>query len=105
MSISRRIKTAVFGCGQISEVYIQNMINRFEILDVVACCSKNGSSAIRRAEQFGIRAMTAEEILSDSSIELIVNLTPATEHYDIIRKAIIVIKASATHYDTAKNRQ
>lgn len=88
MSSIRKIKAAVFGCGQISEIYLENMINRFSCLDVVGCCSKNGASAVKRAEQFGIKAMTAEEILSDASIELIVNLTPATEHYDIIKSAL-----------------
>lgn len=88
----RKIRTAVFGCGQISEVYLQNMINRFDVLEVVGCCSRNGASAERRAKQFGIKAMTEQEILSDSSIELVVNLTPATEHYDIIKKSLLAGK-------------
>lgn len=108
MPTSKRIKTAVFGCGQISEVYLENMMNRFSCLDVVACCSKNGASAKKRAEQFGIKAMSAEEIFADSSIELIVNLTPANEHYDIIKmsleagKNVYTEKILTPSYDKAK---
>ncbi len=92
MSELRRIKTAVFGCGQISEVYLRNMINRFDVLEIVGCCSKNGSSAEKRAKQFGIKPMTEQEVLNDASIELVVNLTPATEHYDIIKKSLLAGK-------------
>ena len=30
------VKTGVIGCGAISDIYLQNMINRFGTLDVVA---------------------------------------------------------------------
>ena len=78
------MKTAVVGSGQISEIYLKNMINRFPILDVVGCCSLHGENARKRAEQFRIKAMTYEEILEDKEIELVVNLTPTQAHYQII---------------------
>lgn len=92
MTNKSKIRAAVFGCGQISEIYLTNMINRFCVLEVVACCSKNGASAEKRAEQFRIKAMSAEEIWADSSIDLIINLTPATEHYEIIKRSLLAGK-------------
>ncbi len=86
--MSEKLKTAVFGAGQISEIYLQNMKSRFSPIEVVACCSKNGLSAEKRAEQFGIKAMTEQEILEDKTIDLVVNLTPASEHYSIIKRAL-----------------
>lgn len=79
---------AVVGCGSISKIFIENMINKMDNLNVVACCSKNGKSAIRKAKDYGLKAMTFEEIMADPEIEVIVNLTPPIEHYDIIKAAL-----------------
>ena len=84
----QKVRTAVVGCGSISDIYFQNMIQRFQILDVAKCCSKGGASAVAKAKEYGIEKSTFEEILKDESIELIVNLTPPPEHYDIIKRAL-----------------
>ena len=84
------MKSAVVGCGAISDIYLTNMINRFDILEVAACCARNPEHAARKAQQYGIKASTYEEILADESIELIVNLTPAPAHYEIIKKALVL---------------
>lgn len=85
---TKKVRTAIVGCGSISDIYFQNMIQRFQILDVVKCCSKGGNSAVKKAEQYGVEKSTLDELLSDPSIELIVNLTPAPQHYDIIKAAL-----------------
>lgn len=82
------VKTAVVGCGAISDIYLTNMIRRFEILDVTACCANHLEHAQAKADKYGIKAAVYEEILEDPSIELIVNLTPAAVHYDLMDKAL-----------------
>lgn len=82
------MKTAVVGCGAISDIYLQNLIQRFSAVEVVACCSKGGASAQKKAEAYGISAVTLADICADPSIELVVNLTPATEHFAIIRQLL-----------------
>lgn len=82
------VKTAVVGCGDISDIYFQNMIERFKILDVVKCCSRGGASAEAKALKYGIEKSTLEDILADPNIELVVNLTPAPQHYAIIKAAL-----------------
>lgn len=82
------MRVGVVGAGMISEIYLKNMIHRFDALEVVAVCSVRMDSARRRAAQFGIEARTFEDILSDPSIEMIVNLTPTPAHEDIIRRAL-----------------
>ena len=84
----RPMRVGVIGAGIISEIYLTNMIHRFDNLEVVAICSQRMDSARRRAAQFGIEARTLDEILSDDSIELIVNLTPTPAHEAIIRRAL-----------------
>lgn len=78
MSTVKPVKTAVIGCGTISRAYLDNMSARFQILDVVACCDIVPQKAAETAEKYHIQALTTEEIKSDPSIEIVVNLTIPT---------------------------
>ena len=80
MNVSR-MKTVILGCGNISDAYLSTVTKRFRILDVFGCCNRTREKAVQKAEQYGIRALTTEEMLSDPSIELVINLTPAAAHY------------------------
>lgn len=82
------MKTAIVGCGAISDIFFQNFTKRFEMIDLKYCCSKGGTSAAQKAQQYGIKNSTLEEILADSEIELIINATPTSQHYDIIKAAL-----------------
>ena len=82
------VKTAIVGCGEISNIFFKNFTERFKIIDLVKCCSRNGASAEAKAAQYSIEKSTLEDILSDPEIELIVNLTPAMQHYDIIKAGL-----------------
>lgn len=84
----KKMKTAVVGCGSISGIYLHNMIHNFRNLEVTACCARHMESAQKRGEEFGIRACTYEEILKDPQIELVVILTPAPAHYELILQAL-----------------
>lgn len=85
---SRKMRTAVVGCGAISDIYLKNMTEAFHNLEVAACCAGHLDHALAKAEKYGIRGCTYEEILGDDSIELVVVLTPAPTHYELIRKAL-----------------
>lgn len=83
-----KVKTAIVGCGAISDIYFTNMMQQNTSVDVVACCAKHMESANRKAEQYGVKATTFEEILTDASIEMVVILTPAPTHYELISRAL-----------------
>ena len=82
------VREAVIGSGAISTIFLHNMIEKFSILDVVACTSRNLEKARAAAERHLITAMTLDEVLADPSIELVVNLTPPKAHVDVIRRAL-----------------
>ena len=82
------VRVAVIGSGAISTIFLHNMIEKFSILDVVACTSRNLEKARAAAGKHGIAAMTLDEALADPSIELVVNLTPPKAHFDVIRRAL-----------------
>jgi len=82
------VKTAVVGCGVISDAYLNTMINKFKILDVVCCCDLDAEKAKAKAQKYGIRVLTIEEILADDSIEIVVNLTTPMAHYLVIKQLL-----------------
>jgi predicted dehydrogenase len=82
------VKTAIIGSGSISDAYLSTMINKFKILDVVGCCDRSPEKAQARAQQYGIQALSMEEILADDSIELVVNLTTPGAHYPVIKQLL-----------------
>ena len=90
--MGNKMKTAVIGSGRISEEYLRNMIHTFNNLDVVGCSSASMESAKKRAAEFGIRAMTNEEIFADPAIELVIVLVPAPAHYGLIEQALLAGK-------------
>ena len=88
----RPVKTAVIGCGAISDIYLQNMIGKYATLSVEACCASRRENAEKKAAQYGIRAASTEEILRDGEIELVVVLTPAPTHYELIKSELLAGK-------------
>jgi predicted dehydrogenase len=81
MAKFEKVKTAVVGCGMISGIYLKNMTSAFSILEVVGCCDIVKERMERRAAEFNIRQMSIEEILSDKSIELVLNITDPVNHH------------------------
>lgn len=82
------MRVGVVGSGLISRIYLENMTRRFEILEVGGVCSAHFENAKRRADEFGLPAMTLEDMLADARIDMIVNLTPTPAHEGIIRQAL-----------------
>ena len=84
----RPVKTAIVGSGSISDAYLGTMTNKFKILEVVGCCDRNPEKAQAKAEKYGIKALSMDEILADESIELVVNLTTPGAHYPVIKQLL-----------------
>ena len=82
------MKTAVIGSGMISDIYLENMINRYDNLQVVACASRDPEHAKAKADRYAIQARTIDQVLDDPEIEMVVNLTPVQAHYEVIRRAL-----------------
>lgn len=92
MACPRRVKAAVIGCGEISEIYLENLCGYFHLVQVVGCADIIEERAQLRARKFGLRVMTNEEIYRDPEIEIVLNLTYPTSHYEVTRAALMAGK-------------
>lgn len=81
----KKVRTAIVGCGNISNIYCKNLKNMFQIIDLAAVCDLNETAARTRAEEYGLRVMAMEELCRDEEIELVVNLTGPGAHYAVIK--------------------
>lgn len=89
----KKIKVGIIGCGSISEVYLENCTNRFDMLEMAACADAVPERAAARAEQFpGVRAVSVEKLLGDPSIDLVLNLTIPKAHHDVCKAALLAGK-------------
>ncbi|MBK8899602.1 MAG: Gfo/Idh/MocA family oxidoreductase [Anaerolineaceae bacterium] len=80
---TRPVRTAVIGCGNISDIYLENTA-RWEILDLVACANRTLPRAQSQAEKFNVpQAKPIADVLADPEIELIINLTTPDVHAEI----------------------
>ena len=90
------VKTAVVGCGNISDIYLEAN-RKFEILDIVAVADLLPERAEAKATEHGIpRAATVEEILAEVDIEIVVNLTVPKAHGEVNLAAVAAGKSAYT---------
>lgn len=99
------VRTGIIGCGVVSLRYLESA-GFFNVLDVVACADARPEAAKTRARSHGIpRACSVEELLADPSIELVVNLTPTTAHFEVSRAALAAGKSVYSEKPLATARQ
>lgn len=88
-----KVKTAIVGCGMISNIYIKNLKNLFYIIDLISVCDMNAEAAGQKAKLYGIdKIMTLEEVEKSEEIELVVNLTGPAAHYEVIKRMLLAGK-------------
>ncbi|MCB0106422.1 MAG: Gfo/Idh/MocA family oxidoreductase, partial [Caldilineaceae bacterium] len=94
-----KVKVGVIGCGRISGIYLKTCTQVFDILDVVACADLVPELAQTQAQEYGVpRACTAEELLADPEIEIVVDLTVPWAHPEVNR----AIRNAGKHVYTEK---
>ena len=83
------VKVGVIGCGNISLVYIPNLVNKYKTVEVKAVADMIPEAAQKSAKDNNIpNVYTVDEMLADPEIELIVNLTIPAAHYEINKKVL-----------------
>ena len=82
------IKIGLVGSGAISYTYLNTLTSGFSAVEVAGCSDLIPERSKARAELFGIRQMTTEEIMADPEIELVVNTTQLWNHNKVTKMAL-----------------
>ena len=72
--------------------YLNNCKNRLKIFDLVGCSDIKPERSLAKANEFGIKQMTNEEIYNDPNIELVINTTFPTAHFEISKNVLLAGK-------------
>ncbi len=88
MSHGRRLGIGLIGCGNISAAYLKaikgfEQMRGFDVLDVKAVSDLRTEAAIARGAEFGIKAVTVDQMLADPDIDLVINLTIPRVHVEV----------------------
>jgi len=81
------VGVGIIGCGNISPAYL-NLARAFPVLSIRALADIDPVVAAARGAQFDIPAMSVEQLLADSQIEVIVNLTVPQSHVPVGLRAL-----------------
>ena len=88
MKNSSAMKVGLVGTGRISDIYLTNCA-KFDETEIVACASLDPREASEQAKKFDIpRVLTPQELISDNSIDCVLNLTVPAAHFGISNAAL-----------------
>jgi predicted dehydrogenase len=83
-----KMKIGIIGTGNISGIYLKAP-QTLDVLDIVACADIDRERAKEKAEEYGIpKACSVDELLADSEIELVINLTIPGAHAEICKMVL-----------------
>ncbi len=88
----RKVGIGVIGCGAISGRYIPHMVEKFAVLNLIGVADILPERSRAKAEQYGLRQMTNQEIYDCPEIEIVVNLTYPMSHYEVTKAALLAGK-------------
>ena len=73
------MRIGIIGCGNISEAYLKGAA-RSQLIAVLGVADMRPEVAQARAQEFGVQARGIDDLLADSEIELVLNLTVPAAH-------------------------
>lgn len=80
--MAKTFGVGIMGAGNISAAYLK-LAPLFKGLEVRAVADILPAAAQKRADEFGVKAQTPDELLKNSELDVIVNLTIPATHYSV----------------------
>ena len=80
----------VVGCGNISDIYLENLTGIFkDLVEVKSCTDLSRQRREEKAEKYGVEAVgSLEDMLADPEIDIILNLTTPPVHAGVDLAAV-----------------
>ena len=88
--MKKAMNVGIVGLGDISGIYLQNIVERYHQLKVVAVCDILYERALAVKEKYGIPAayQNVEDLVNDSAVEIVLNLTRPVDHFNVTMAAL-----------------
>lgn len=102
--MAKTIKAGVIGCGNISQAYF-DAAKKLDVLEIKSCADLNMEAAKTKAAENSIQATTIDELLNDSEIQIVINLTTPQAHATVNIQALEAGKHVHCEKPFAVNRE
>ncbi len=84
-----KVKIGIIGCGNISDIYLQNLTSTFVNTQVWAVSDLVEERVLAAQKKYDIpKVYTMEEMLRDPEIKIVINLSTPRFHFEICKKAL-----------------
>ncbi|KAB0678813.1 Gfo/Idh/MocA family protein [Aureimonas leprariae] len=80
-------RIGLVGCGVISGIYLHNA-PLFRDIEFTACADMRPEAAKVRADEYGIRPLTLDELYRSDEVDIVLNLTNPDAHAEVALKAL-----------------
>jgi predicted dehydrogenase len=87
MAVRTPMRVGLVGCGNISDIYLQNA-RRFRDIVFTACADINAEAAKRQAERYAIHGRSVNDLLKSDDVDIVLNLTIPEAHAQVSLQAI-----------------
>jgi predicted dehydrogenase len=87
MAVGTPMRIGLVGCGNISDIYLQNA-PRFRDIVFTTCADLNADAAKRQAERYMIDARSVADVLKSDDVDIVLNLTIPEAHAEVSLQAI-----------------
>jgi len=84
----KKVNVGIIGCGNISGIYFENLINTFANINVYACADIQEVAVKKASEEWNVSIMTVAEMMACDEIEIIVNLTTPQSHFELCKLSL-----------------
>ncbi|KZL19403.1 putative oxidoreductase YcjS [Pseudovibrio axinellae] len=85
--MSESLGVGIIGCGNISQTYLE-LAPLFKFITMRAVADMRPKAAQTRAEEYGLRAQSVNDLLAADDIDIIVNLTIPAAHFEVSKRIL-----------------
>src|SRR5688500_698350 len=80
---ANKLKIGLIGCGNIAPAYVRGCGLFPDVIELVACADLDDARAQQFAEKHGLQASTVPDLLANSDLDILINLTIPAAHADV----------------------
>ncbi len=80
-------RIGLVGCGVISDIYLRNAA-LFRDIRFTACADMRGEAAEARAAQYGLKALSLNDLYASDEVDVVLNLTNPEAHAEVSLRAL-----------------